>query len=96
MRPSSRWLAATLVFTLGLGGCGSPTTAQEWCVLHQDKVQKVGIEQGKQFDFAGARASIGWAEFVGDSDLERSIIISESTNGADIYEAACSTAFQRK
>ena len=33
-----------------------------------------------------------WPEFASDSDFERSVILNESVNGADIFDTACREA----
>jgi hypothetical protein len=54
------------------------------------------MKQGKQFDFGPSRPAIAWPEFASDSDIERGIILAESLNGADVFDAACREAFAAK
>jgi hypothetical protein len=65
-----------------------------WCEGHLQAVAQVGIHQGTHFDFGTARAAIEWPEFAADSEFERPIILAESLNGPDIYDAACREAYQ--
>jgi hypothetical protein len=67
-----------------------------WCDAHLDAVSTVGIKDGKQFNFGASRPVISWPEFASDSDLERSVILSESVNGADIFDTACREAYAAK
>jgi hypothetical protein len=90
--------ASTIVLgTLLVFGCGGgSTTAKLWCDAHLDAVSTVGIKDGKQFDFGTSRPAISWPEFASDSDIERSVILNESLNGADIFDTACREAYAAK
>ena len=91
-----------LVVALGLCavvllGCdGGGTTAKKWCESHIAAVGAVGVKQGTQIDLGPSRPAMGWPEFVADSPIARSIILAESQNGPDVFDAACREAFAAK
>jgi len=92
-----RLASAIALGALVLVGCsGGSTTAEKWCNAHLDAVSTVGLKHGSQFDFGPSRPAITWPEFVADSDIERSIILGESVNGPDVFDAACSEAYAAK
>ncbi len=92
-----RVAAALMSIVLLAAACGGGgTTTEQWCEANLDRVSAVGIKDGTQFEFGGARPAIPWPEFASDSEVERPIILAESSNGADIYDAACREAYAAK
>ena len=93
MRLAVNLALATLV-VIGCDGGGS--TAKKWCESHLAAVGAVGVKQGTQIDLGPSRPAIGWPELVSDSPIARSIILAESSNGPDVFDAACREAFAAK